>query len=167
MQNSAVKKLNVKSTAFRTGETIPSEYTADGDNISPDLSWEGTPSGVKSHVILVEDPDIPIPKFLVSSWVHWVVYNIAPEITSIPKAFLNHGLSENGATLGMTSYRKLQYGGPCPPFGTHRYYFKVYALDNTLDLKPQKATKKNILKAMDGHILAFGYLMGTYKRQKK
>ncbi|RPJ79902.1 MAG: YbhB/YbcL family Raf kinase inhibitor-like protein [Deltaproteobacteria bacterium] len=167
MQTSAVKKLNVKSTAFRTGETIPSEYTADGENISPDLSWEGAPSGVKSFIILVEDPDIPIPKFLISSLVHWVVYNIAPETTSIPKAFLNHGLSENSATLGMTSYRKLQYGGPCPPFGIHRYYFKVYALDNKLDLQPRKATKKNILKAMDGHILAYGEVMGTYKRKKK
>ncbi|MBA4369384.1 MAG: YbhB/YbcL family Raf kinase inhibitor-like protein [Desulfobacterium sp.] len=167
MQNSSVNQLNVKSTAFQTGEMIPSEYTFDGKNISPDLSWEGAPSGVKSYVILVEDPDIPIPKFLIPSWVHWVVYNIAPETTSILKAFLNHGSSENSATLGMTSYRKLQYGGPCPPFGTHRYYFKVYALDNTLDLQPRKATKKNILKAMDGHILAYGEVMGTYKRQKK
>jgi Raf kinase inhibitor-like YbhB/YbcL family protein len=167
MQNSAVKKLSVKSAAFRTGETIPSEYTADGDNISPDLSWEGAPSGVKSFIILVEDPDIPIPKFLIPSWIHWVVYNIAPETTSIPKAFMKHGSSGNKATLGTTSYRKQQYDGPCPPFGTHRYYFKVYALDNSLDLKPIKATKKKILKAMDGHILAYGEVMGTYKRKKK
>ncbi|MFH2066996.1 MAG: YbhB/YbcL family Raf kinase inhibitor-like protein [Pseudomonadota bacterium] len=167
MQDSSVKKLDVKSTAFRAGEMIPSEYTADGDNISPDLFWTGAQSGVKSHVILMEDPDIPIPRFLIPSWVHWVVYNIAPETTSIPKAYLNNGTPENSsALLGMTSYRKLQYGGPCPPFGTHRYFFKVYALDQKLDLPPRKATRKNILKAMDGHILAYGELMGTYKRQK-
>jgi hypothetical protein len=166
MQDSSVKKLDVKSTAFRAGEMIPSVYTADGDNISPDLSWEGSPFGVKSHIILVEDPDIPIPRFLIPCWIHWVVYNIAPETTAIPKAYLNNGSSENGSALGLTSYRKLRYDGPCPPFGTHRYFFKVYALDQKLDLPPRKATRKNIRNTMVGHVLAYGELMGIYKRQK-
>lgn len=166
MNNSSIKDLKVKSSAFQTGEMIPSEYTFDGKNISPDLSWGVAPTGVKSYAILVEDPDIPIPSFLIPAWVHWVVYNISPETTSIPKAFLNNGSIENSSKLGTTSYRKQKYGGPCPPFGTHRYYFKVYALDKTLDLMPQKANKKNILKAIDGHVLAYGALMGKYKRQK-
>lgn len=166
MQDLSVKKLDVKSPSFHAGAMIPKEYTPDGDNLSPALSWSGEPSGVKSYVIIVEDPDIPIPRFLIPSWVHWVVYNIGPDTHSIPKAYLSNELPKNGPALGMTSYRKMKYDGPCPPFGTHRYFFKVYALDRLLDLAPKKATKKNVLKAMEGHVLAYGELMGTYKRQK-
>lgn len=166
MQDPLLKKLDVRSSAFRPGEMIPSEFTADGENISPDLSWHGSPPGVKSHVILVEDPDIPIPRFILPSWVHWVVYNIAPETVSIPRGFLHTDPSGNGAMLGTTSYRKKQYSGPCPPFGTHRYFFRVYALDTKLDLNPNKANKKRLLNAMGGHILAWGELMGTYTRRR-
>ena len=160
------KTLDVQSTAFRLGEMIPSEFTFDGENISPDLSWEGAPPGVKSYAILVEDPDIPLPRCIMPSWVHWVVYNIAPETSTIPKAFMGNGAAGNGASMGMTSYRKQQYSGPCPPFGTHRYYFRVYALRTKLDLNPKQATKKKLRKAMDGHILAWGELMGAYTRRR-
>lgn len=166
MPNSSVQKLEVTSPAFQDGKTIPMEYACDGDNISPALAWANVPPGVRSYAIIVEDPDIPIPRFLIPSWVHWIVYNIDPVNTSIPKGYLKNDAAENGSKTGMTSYRNMRYSGPCPPFGTHRYFFKVYALDRMLDLMPQKATRKNILKAMDGHIVAYGELVGTYTRQK-
>ncbi|MFO7557229.1 MAG: YbhB/YbcL family Raf kinase inhibitor-like protein [Desulfobacterales bacterium] len=166
MLDPSVKNLKVKSTAFDEGEMIPSEYTCDGENVSPDLSWKGAPGSVKSYAILVVDPDIPIPKFLIPEWVHWVVYNIPPEVTSIPRAFPKEASSVRSVKQGVTSYKKPGYHGPCPPFGTHRYYFKVYALDITLDLEPGKATRKKILAAINGHVLAYGELMGKYKRRK-
>jgi len=166
MREASIKSLNVKSTAFNDGGMIPPEYTCDGENVSPDLSWKGSPAGVKSYVILVTDPDIPIPKFLVPEWVHWVVYNIPSDVTAIPRAFTITGPSVPSAEQGISSYKKPGYKGPCPPFGTHRYYFKVYALDIMLDLKPGKATQKKILKAAEGHVLAYGELMGKYKRKK-
>lgn len=166
MQDLARKTLDVQSTAFRSGEMIPSEFTADGENISPDLFWEGAPPGVHSYAILVEDPDIPIPRFIIPVWFHWAVYNISPETNSIPTAFMRNGSAGNGSMMGITSYRKQHYSGPCPPFGTHRYYFRVYALDTRLNVDPKKATRKKLHKAMNGHILAWGELMGTYKRQR-
>jgi len=166
MSDTFAKKLIVKSTAFNEGGMIPKEYTCDGENVSPDLSWKGASAGVKSYAILVVDPDIPIPKFLIPEWVHWVVYNIPPKTTSIPRAFQKDLSSAPSAEQGMTSYKKPGYKGPCPPFGTHRYIFKVYALDIMLEIKPDKATKKTILKAIDGHVVAYGELMGKYKRRK-
>ena len=141
-------RLHVTSSAFKEGEQIPRDHALDGDNL-----------------ILMEDPDIPLPSWILPSWIHWVLYNIPPETTQIPKNFMNDGASGQGSTLGKTSFLNRRYSGPFPPFGTHRYYFKVYALDILLDIPPCQATKKRLEKAMAGHVAAFGELMGLYSRK--
>ncbi len=166
MQDTAVGTLTVRSSAFGEKEMIPSIHTCDGENISPDLSWSGAPAGVAGYLVLMEDPDIPIPRFIVPAWVHWIVYNIPPETVSLPEAFSADAAIAGGPKPGVNSYRKMRYDGPCPPFGTHRYIFKVYALDKVLDLLPNKASKKAILKQIEGHVLASGELTGLYKRRK-
>lgn len=152
-------KLTVTSTAFNDGGMIPSKYTCDGDNISPAISWSGIPGGTKSIAMICEDPDAPA-----GTWVHWVVYNIPPDIQKIEEKIPSEKILKNGTLQGLTDFRKIGYGGPCPPSGVHRYYFKVYALDKTLDLEPG-ATKSQLVKAMEGHILAQGQLMGKYTRK--
>jgi Raf kinase inhibitor-like YbhB/YbcL family protein len=151
--------ITVTSVAFKEGQMIPAKYTCDGANVSPPLNWQQAPAGVKSFALVSDDPDAPV-----GVWVHWVIWNIPAEA---------NGLSENvpptkdlpdGSKQGVTSARKHGYHGPCPPSGTHRYYFKIYALDVMLDL-PADSTKQNLLDAMKGHILAEGSLMGKYKRQ--
>ena len=153
--------LQVTSTAFKEGQSIPRQYTCDGVNISPPLEWNGTPKSAKTIGIIADDPDAPS-----GTWVHWVVYNLPAE---------NIGLVENlpltedlkaGGFQGKNDFQKIGYGGPCPPSGTHRYFFKVYALDNELPLKAG-ATKAEVEKAMQGHIVAQGQLMGTYSREKR
>ena len=164
MKTKSRQELTLTSSAFNEGSMIPVKYTLNSENISPDLSWKGSPGGTKSFVIIMEDPDIPIPKFLISSWVHWIVYNIPPETTSLPAAIPGRGTLDNGMKQGKTSFMKTGYKGPKPPFGTHRYFFNIYALDKILDITPGKAGKKKIIKAMEGHVLAKGTLMGRYKK---
>ena len=150
--------LEVRSSAFKYGGYIPSRYTCDGENISPQLSWSKGPSGTKSYAIIADDPDAPM-----GTWVHWVIYNIPDNVTSLPEALSNAKRLDFGAYQGKNDFKKIGYGGPCPPGGTHRYYFKVYALDTVLDSGPG-LTKRQLLKAMEGHILAKGELMGKYSR---
>jgi Raf kinase inhibitor-like YbhB/YbcL family protein len=152
-------KITVTSTAFTEGGMIPRQYTCDGVDISPPLTWSGIPEGTKSIAVISDDPDAPM-----GTWVHWVVYNLPPDLTGLPENIMPHKTLANGGRQGMTDFRKIGYGGPCPPGGTHRYYFKVYALDTVLDLAPG-ATKKELLKAMTGHVLAEGELMGKYRRR--
>ncbi|MEF9438016.1 MAG: YbhB/YbcL family Raf kinase inhibitor-like protein [Candidatus Mariimomonas ferrooxydans] len=152
-------EIKVKSSAFEHGGMIPSKYTCDGDDISPPLSWEGVPEGTKSIALISDDPDAPM-----GTWVHWVLFNLPPDTSELPEDVAKKEELENGAKQGRNDFPKIGYGGPCPPSGTHRYYFKIYALDTMLDLSPG-ATKKDLLKAMEGHILAEGQLMGKYKRQ--
>ena len=146
-----MRNLVVTSPAFVDGEYIPSKYTCDGDDVNPPLNIRGIPEGTKSLVLIVDDPDAPI-----GTWVHWVVWNIPPkgEIgeDSVP------------GTEGLNDFRKHSYGGPCPPSGTHRYFFKVYALDTKLDLK-RNSRKRDVERAMKGHILAQGQLVGLYSRR--
>jgi Raf kinase inhibitor-like YbhB/YbcL family protein len=151
-------EIKLKSSAFKEGGMIPSEYTCDGKNISPSLSWEGVPAGAKSIALICDDPDAPM-----GTWVHWVIYNLPATIKELPSNIPPTKTLENGARQGINDFRKIGYGGPCPPGGTHRYYFKIYALDTQLDLEPG-VTKAQLLKAMEGHILAQGQLMGKYKR---
>lgn len=150
-KSAASTSLNVSSTVFTAGGIIPSQYTCDGANINPPLDIEGIPENAKCLALIVDDPDAPA-----GIWVHWVVWNI-------PVA--NH-INENKApgTEGLNDFRRRNYGGPCPPSGTHRYFFKVYALDTMLNL-PDNTTKSQLLNAMEGHILASGELMGVYKRK--
>lgn len=148
--------LKVTSTAFKEGEMIPRKYTCDDRDVSPQLGWSGVPAGATSIAIICDDPDAPA-----GTWVHWVVFNIPAAVK-----VLAEGVSSlpAGARLGINDFRKKNYGGPCPPGGTHRYYFKVYALDTMLNLK-EGSTKGELLKAMEGHILAQGQVMGKYSRR--
>jgi len=159
-------QLTVTSTAFNHGQMIPSKYTCDGENVSPDISWEGAPIETKSLVLIAEDSDVPMKGLSLFTFAHWVVYNIPPIIASLTEAIPKEETINNEVKQGLTGFRKIGYGGPCPPFGTHRYYFKLYALDTVIELEPRKATKKSLLHIMDGHIIACGELMGRYKRHK-
>jgi len=150
--------IQVTSQAFAEGEMIPEKYTCDGNDISPPLSWSGVPEGTKSLALIGDDPDAPM-----GTWVHWVLYNLPPDVVGIPENVPPHETLENGAKQGMTDFRRIGYGGPCPPGGTHRYFFKLYALDTLLELDAG-ATKKELLDAMEGHTLGEGQLMGRYRR---
>jgi Raf kinase inhibitor-like YbhB/YbcL family protein len=152
-------EIKVTSSAFGEGGMIPAEYTADGRNISPPLAWTGGPEGTKSFALINDDPDAPM-----GTWVHWVLYNIGPDVTSLNENVLPEETLPNGAIQGTTDFGRIGYGGPAPPSGTHRYYFKVYALDTILDL-PTGATKRQVEAAIDGHVLAEGQLMGKYSRR--
>ena len=147
-----MKELTVSSPAFENNKLIPSKYTCDGDNVNPPLTIEDTPKETKSLVLIVDDPDAPM-----GTWDHWIVWNILPtskiEENTIP------------GTEGINTARKHSYGGPCPPWGTHRYFFKVYALDAKLGLSPN-SNKKDVEKAMQDHILAKGELVGLYRRSR-
>ena len=148
-----MKQLTVSSSAFENKQPIPKKYTCDAENINPPLTIKDTPAETKSLVLIVEDPDAPI-----GLWIHWIVWNIPPTTATI---------NENSVpgTQGVNTSGKHNYGGPCPPWGTHRYFFKVYALDAKLDLR-ENSTKKDVEKAMQGHVVAQGELMGVYSRQR-
>ena len=151
--------ITVTSSAFTEGSMIPSKYTCDGKDISPPLKWKGAPAETKSFAIISDDPDAPM-----GTWVHWVMWNIPADLNELTENVPPDKDLPNGSKQGITDFRRPGYGGPCPPSGTHRYYFKVYALDTKLDI-PSVATKADLVKTMSGHILAEGQLMGKYKRQ--
>lgn len=153
-----IMTLTVTSCAFHEGELIPRKYSGDGDDISPPLSWSGIPEGSKSLALISDDPDAPM-----GNWVHWVCFNIPPNEPGLTEKIPPVDRLENGAKQGINDFRQLGYGGPCPPSGTHRYYFKLYALDTVLNLRPG-ITKKELESAMKGHVLAQGQIMGKYKR---
>ena len=159
-------KLQLYSPSFRNGEQIPRKYTCQGENISPQVCWDGVPPGTRSIVVMMEDPDIPMPRILLPCWTHWIVYNIDPEETMLPEGLPHGEIIGSSFRQGLSSYRKSGYSGPCPPFGTHRYFFRIYALDTNLGVEPGRASRKKILASMQGHILGRGELMGTYTRQK-
>lgn len=152
------KLIKLTSSAFKEGEFIPKKYTCDDINISPPLLWSGIPDKTVSIALICDDPDAPI-----GTWVHWVIYNIPVNINSLAEKIPPDKVLEDGAIQGTNDFRKIGYGGPCPPNGTHRYFFKIYALDNEPNLIPG-ATKGELLQAMEGHILAEGKLMGRYSR---
>ncbi|MBE0461547.1 MAG: YbhB/YbcL family Raf kinase inhibitor-like protein [Candidatus Aminicenantes bacterium] len=151
-------EIKITSPAFEEGGMIPEVYTCDGIDISPPLKWSSVPQGTKTLALICDDPDAPI-----GNWVHWVIYNIPGDISELPENIPPEQELANGGIQGMNDFRKIGYGGPCPPGGTHRYFFRIYALDTELDLQPG-ATESQLLKAMEGHILAEGQLMGRYSR---
>jgi len=151
-------KIEVRSSAFSEGDRVPKEFTCDGADRSPPIEWSGVPANAQSLAILVDDPDAPA-----GDWVHWLVYDLSPALTRLNAGIPEGGRLPGGGSQGRTDFGALGYGGPCPPRGTHRYFFKVYALDAMLHLKPG-ATKKELLQAMQGHILTEGRLTGTYER---
>ena len=151
-------EIKVTSTVFQDGASIQKKYTCDGAGVSPPLAWSGVPTGAKSIAIICEDPDAPRGTF-----VHWVLFNLPPTVGSLPENLPNQKKLANGAIQGTNDAGRIGYLGPCPPSGTHRYIFKVYALDTILDLQ-SGATKADLTEAMEGHILAEGQLMGKYSR---
>jgi Raf kinase inhibitor-like YbhB/YbcL family protein len=153
-------KMQITSSAFTEGNMITAKYTCDGRDISPPLEWKDVPDGAKSFALISDDPDAPV-----GTWVHWVIYNIPPNVTKFDENMPREKEFKNGMRQGSNDWPKIGYGGPCPPSGTHRYYFKLYALDTMLGLKPG-ATKAQLVQAMKGHTLAEAQLMGKYSRQK-
>jgi hypothetical protein len=157
-QTKGGKVMEIKSPAFAQGEIIPKMYTCDGADISPPLEWTSAPEGTKSLALICDDPDAPM-----GTRVHWVVYDLPRSITKLPENIPPERILSGGGKQGTNDFPKIGYGGPCPPRGTHRYYFKLYALDTTVNLDPG-ATKKQLLKAMKGHILFESQLMGKCRR---
>lgn len=160
MEGRSTMAIQLTSSAFTEGATIPTNYTCDGADISPPLSWTGVPAQAKSLALICNDPDAPA-----GTWVHWVVYGIPATVTNLPEGVPKSETLPNGTKQGMNDFRRVGYGGPCPPPGNpHRYYFKLYALDFVPALAP-RATKSDLVSAMKGHILAEGQLMGRYQRR--
>ena len=151
--------FEVISSAFKNNHGIPKEYTCDGSDMSVPLSWKTAPDSTKSFALIADDPDAPR-----GTWVHWVLYDLPADVRELAAGIAHDELLQNGAKQGKNDFGKIGYGGPCPPNGpAHRYYFKLYALDQMTSLQP-KATKQQLLDAMKGHVLAQAELMGTYKR---
>jgi Raf kinase inhibitor-like YbhB/YbcL family protein len=150
--------LKITSPAFREGEMIPRKYTCDARDVSPPLGWTGLPGGTKTLALICDDPDAPA-----GTWVHWVAYNLPVALSGLSEATPTDPEIKGGGRQGRNDFKRIGYGGPCPPSGTHRYYFKLYALDTELDL-PAGATKADLLRVMEGHVLAEAQLMGKYKR---
>jgi len=151
--------LELKTTAFAAGGAIPKKFTCDGPDVSPALSWGDAPAGTQSFALIMDDPDAPV-----GTWVHWVLYDLPATTRELPEGVPTDGQLASGARQGTNDFRKLGYGGPCPPSGpAHRYFFKLYALDTKLNLKAG-ASKADLEKAMKGHVLAQAELMGRYGR---
>jgi len=148
-----VSNMKIESPAFGSNQYIPSKYTCEGDNVNPPLRFIGVPESAKSLVLIVDDPDAPM-----GTWVHWTVWNISPKVQEIPE-----DSTPEGAVEGVTDFGKPGYGGPCPPSGTHRYFFKLFALDTTLSLD-SSARASEVEKAMEGHIIEKAELVGLYER---
>ncbi|HEX5437507.1 MAG TPA: YbhB/YbcL family Raf kinase inhibitor-like protein [Gemmatimonadaceae bacterium] len=156
--------MTVRSAAFAAGSAIPKVYTCDGRGISPPLSWSGVPASARSLALIVDDPDAPDPKAPQTTWVHWVLYDIPPSASGLPEGVAATALP-HGTRAGTNDFKTAAYGGPCPPVGTHRYFFKLYALDTVLpDL--HQPTKAQLEAVMRSHIIARGQLIGRYARTK-
>jgi Raf kinase inhibitor-like YbhB/YbcL family protein len=153
-------KMQILSSVFTEGSMIPAKFTCDGQDISPPLEWKNAPAGTKSFALICDDPDAPV-----GTWVHWVAYNIPPNMNKLGENVKPEEEFNDGMRQGSNSWLKIGYGGPCPPSGTHRYYFTLFALDTMLELQPG-ATKKQVLQAMKGHVFVEVQLMGKYKRQR-
>ena len=151
--------FTLQSSAFANGMAIPRQYTCDGADQSPPLQWSGLPDGTRSLALIVEDPDAPRGTF-----VHWVLYNVPPEPADIPAGVSRQSILDNGARQGRNDFRRVGYGGPCPPRGpAHRYFFRAYALNAMLDVTPG-GTASELRSAMEGHVLGQAELIGTYGR---
>ncbi len=149
--------IKITSKVFNEGDPIPDRYACKGINVSPPLEWEGVLGTVK-YAIICEDPDAPS-----GTWTHWVIFNLPSDTTTLSEWVMEREELENGAKQGFNDFGTIGYRGPCPPGGTHRYYFNVYSIDTEIPL-PAKITKDDLLKAMNGHIINEGHLMGRYTR---
>jgi hypothetical protein len=155
-----VMSIQLTSAAFADGQPIPAKYTGDGLDVSPPLAWTNRPPDAKSFALIADDPDASA-----GTWAHWVIYDLPPAATTLAEDTLKRPQLRNSAKQGLNDFKKIGYNGPAPPPGkTHRYFFKLYALDERTSLAPG-ATRQDLLKAMDGHVLGEGQLMGTYQRK--
>jgi len=152
--------FKLSSPAFADGQMIPPKYTADGEDISPPLTWEGLPQATKSLALICDDPDAPV-----GTWVHWLIWNIPQDAGSLPENVPMQKQLADGARQGVNDFDRIGYGGPAPPGGTHRYFFRLYALNTVLDL-PAGASRAQLEKAMKGRILGQAQLMGKYARRR-
>jgi len=150
--------FELTSTAFKQGQPIPTAYTCRGRDISPPLTWGDPPPGTQGFALIMDDPDAPA-----GIWVHWVIYNIPAAARGLTEALAADAYLPDGSLQGENSWGKLGYGGPCPPSGTHRYFFKLFALDTILSL-PSGTSKAKLLQSMEGHVLSQIVLMGTYSK---
>ena len=151
--------FQLTSPAFQANGNIPTRFTCHGSDVSPELSWRNAPPGTKSFALIVHDPDAP----KAGGWTHWVVFNIPASIDRLPEGAPKQGEIPGGGIQGQSDFGKPGYGGPCPPSGTHRYFFRLYALDTELKLDPH-AKKKDLESAMQGHVLGQAELMGKYSK---
>jgi len=156
--------LTISSTAFEHEGAIPRVHTCQGKDISPALTWEGTPGDTRSLVLIVDDPDAPDPQAPQMTWVHWVLYNIPPDAKGLAEGVAAGSLPP-GTQEGLNDWKRTGYGGPCPPIGRHRYFFKLYALDTAL-AGLGTPTKSQVEAAMRDHVLATAELMGTYQKSR-
>ena len=152
--------MKISSTAFADNGEIPAVHTCEGRDVAPPLQFGGVPAGAKSLALIVDDPDAPDPAAPKMTWVHWVVYDLAPATAGLPEG----GALPAGARDGLNDWKRIGYGGPCPPVGRHRYFFKLYALDTTLSFA-HPPVKHQLEQAMKGHVLAHAELVGTYARR--
>lgn len=163
-------QMTITSPAFEHGGSIPSVHTCDGANVSPALSWAGLPAGTRTLALIVDDPDAPDPAAPRMTFVHWVLYNVPASATGLPEGVgeaSGEASLPAGTRVGTNDFGRSAYGGPCPPAGRHRYFFKLYALDVVLpDLRPAHASKAAVEKAMRGHVLAEARLMATYQKSR-
>jgi len=151
-------EIKITSSAFEDGGLIPSKYTGDGADVSPPLQWDTVPEGTRSIALICDDPDAPM-----GTWVHWVLFNLPSDAKELVENIPSDKILPDGARQGLSDFGRVGYGGPCPPGGTHRYFFKIYALDTEVGLQAG-ADKRRLLKTMEGHILSQGQLIGKYKR---
>ncbi|MDH3211421.1 MAG: YbhB/YbcL family Raf kinase inhibitor-like protein [Myxococcales bacterium] len=157
------KPFAIESPNFAHRAEIPTRFTCEGEDVSPELRWSQPPAGTRSFALIVDDPDAPDPKAPKMTWVHWVLYNVSAEARGIREAVTEDGLPE-GTLQGRNDWKRTGYGGPCPPIGRHRYFHKLYALDARLpDLNEPSAA--DLEKAMEGHVLARVEIVGTYEKQ--
>jgi Raf kinase inhibitor-like YbhB/YbcL family protein len=158
-----VKNMQLTSPSFGNMKPMASKFTCDGEDVSPALQWSAIPAGTKSLALIVDDPDAPDPANPRMTWVHWVIYNIPETAASLPEGVKDKDLPK-GTLQGLNDWKRTGYGGPCPPVGAHRYFYKLYALDTVLaDLA--RPTKAKLEKAMEGHVLAHAELIGLYQRK--
>ncbi|MGA7870655.1 MAG: YbhB/YbcL family Raf kinase inhibitor-like protein [Candidatus Binatus sp.] len=156
--------LKLTSPAFKNRSEIPPVYTCDGNDLSPALTWSNVPEGAQSLALIADDPDAPDPAAPKMTWVHWVLYNLPPTLDGLPEG-AGSAKMPSGTLPGVNDWKRTGYGGPCPPIGRHRYFFKLYALNRILpDLN--RPTKAKLEAAMKGHILAQATLIGTYQRKR-
>lgn len=153
--------IQIASPAFKNGRFIPKTYTCEGDNISPPFVISQVPQDAKSLALIAEDPDAPM-----GTWIHWVIFNIPPNSLQLDASIPNTKVLSNGTKQGLNDFRKIGYGGPCPPEGTHRYFFKIFALNKVLQLEAG-AIKSDLIKAMHGHILSESETMGLFSKSKE